>query len=206
LSIRPCPYPRCADHDGQPVLTGDGVCESCRYSVERDLTSAPYYYVQLHLELIPSRSPTEKVSGSKTPPLPLRLTMLTAANTYAEVLTEWESVVAKAENLSTPSTWVRESFAVQRAAKLLTPRIRSACQYSPDHALALQRTSIVARRLLGLTRVTHRLAATCPNCACFGLRREDGSSLVRCVQCNSAWTEDVYTRLEYATADSHAPA
>ncbi len=160
--------------------------------------------MQLHLELMPSRSPAEKVSGSKTPPLPLRLTMLTAANGYAEVLTEWESLVVAAEKVSTPSAWVRGSFAVQRCVKLLTPRIRSACQLSPDHAVRLQRISVVSRRLLGLTRVTHRLAAPCPNCGCFGLQREDGSSLIRCGQCCAAWDEDVYARLAVVLASSYS--
>lgn len=206
MSIRPCPYPGCTGPDGQAVLTGDGICETCRYAVDRDLANAPDLYVQLHLALEPSRTPTEKVSGSggsRSAP-PLRLALLNLGKRYRVVLTTWEALVVEAERLSQPSTQVRDSYAVQRAALLLAPRSRSACRLAPDSAVDLALTTREARRLLGLTRRIHRLQAPCPNCGSFGLRREDGAALIRCVACNAGWADELYQRLALVVASEYA--
>lgn len=163
--------------------------------MSRDLGQAEELYVMLHGALAPSRSMSEKVSGSKTPPLPLRLTILAAGEELAAVLREWEAATAAAEGLSVPRTRVRAAYGVSRAVRVLSGRVRASCAASPEHALRLGRATTVARRLLGLTRLVHRLDAPCPGCGTFGLNREDGAAMIRCVVCGAAWSEDLYQHL-----------
>jgi hypothetical protein len=172
--------------------------------VLRDLNRAPENYVRLHLSLEPGRSASEKVSGSKTPPLPLQLRILDAASAYARVLGEWEELVCQDASLSRPSSMVRESFAVARAVKILSPRVDSACRVAPGSAVALASTTTTARRLLGVTRLIHRLEAPCPGCGVFGLNREDGAAVVRCVNCHAGWSEELYAHLVYVITSEYA--
>lgn len=48
-----------------------------------------------------------------------------------------------------------------------------------------------ARAELGLTRLRHRYEMPCPNCGA-PVGRDDGTIIVDCKQCNSAWTEREY--------------
>lgn len=158
----------------------------------------------LHAALSPSRTMSQKVSGTKSPPLPLRLTLLAAGEELAAVLREWETLTARAERLSAPRRRVREAHGVQRAVRVLGGRVEAACRVSPQHALRLARVTGVARRLLGLTRKVHRLGAPCPGCGVFGLNREDGAAFVRCISCGAAWSEDLYAHLAYVIASEYA--
>lgn len=194
MPVHPCPYPRCSGPDGQPFLTNAGICERCREPVARDLRGAPRLYVQLHLALAPTRAAAtdEKVSGTHSAPLPLRQAIFDAAAAHARVLIEWETVVREAQQLSTPSTAVRESYGLARAVQTLEPRLEVACRVSPDHALGLTRTTAVGRRLLGLGRLIHRLNVPCPDCGLFSLDREDGAAFIRCRECGATWAEELY--------------
>ncbi|OBI95565.1 hypothetical protein [Mycobacterium sp. 1465703.0] len=48
-----------------------------------------------------------------------------------------------------------------------------------------------ARAELGLTRLRHRYEMPCPNCGA-AVGRDDGTTIVDCKNCNSAWTEREY--------------
>lgn len=48
-----------------------------------------------------------------------------------------------------------------------------------------------ARAELGLTRLRHRYEMPCPNCGAQ-VGRDDGTTIVDCKRCNSAWTEREY--------------
>jgi Zn ribbon nucleic-acid-binding protein len=153
-------------------------------------------YVRLHLGLAPSSITTEKVSGTKTPSPPLRLGMLVAGSTYVQVLSDWAERVCIARQLSVrPRSGTREGWTVARCVALLLPRVDQACQVSPQSAIDLSGTALVARRLLGLTRLVHRLAAPCPDCDLLALYREDGAAYVRCAACGAAWSEELYVSL-----------
>ena len=203
MTITPCPLPRCSGPDGNPTLTAEGICSYCRPRVARDLTNAPRMYVQLHLglELTGSGALSDKVSGTKTASPPLRIGMLDAGSAYARVLSHWTSLVRVELGLSVPHTGrIRESWSVVRSADILTPRIDQACAISPQSACDLYATAIVARRLLGLTRLVHRLMVPCPDCDLLALYREDGAAYVRCSACGAAWSEELYQSLSRVIA------
>jgi Zn ribbon nucleic-acid-binding protein len=153
-------------------------------------------YVRLHLGLAPTDGPTEKVSGTKSPAPPLRLAMLAAGASYAGVLSLWVAMLRAAGDLAEPPRGhTREGWTVGHSVDLLVPRVDRACLVSPQSALDLSGTALVARRLLKLTRLFHRLAAPCPDCDLLALYREDGAAYVRCSACGAEWAEELYQSL-----------
>jgi Zn ribbon nucleic-acid-binding protein len=153
-------------------------------------------YVQLHLGLAQSSAPTEKVSGTKTPSPPLRVDMLVIASTYAQVLADWTERVRIAQRLAPARPGgTREGWTVDASVALLLPRVDVACRVSPQSAVDLSGTALVARRVLELTRLVHRLEAPCPDCDLLALYREDGAAYVRCAACGAAWSEELYVSL-----------
>ncbi len=208
MTIVQCPLPRCAGPDGTATLTAEGICCYCRPRVQRDITHAANMYVRLHMGLEftgSSGALSDKVSGTRVASPPLRLSMLVAGTTYARVLSEWASLVRVELSLSVPGRGhVREAHAVVRSADILSPRIDQACAISPKSACDLHATAIVARRLLGLTRLVHRLAVPCPDCDLLALYREDGAAYVRCSACGAAWSEELYQSLARVVAAEYS--
>ncbi len=208
MTITPCPLPRCVGPDGNPTLTAEGICHYCRPRVERDLRAAPRMYTRLHMGLEfggSSGALSDKVSGTKTASPPLRLGMLVAGATYADVLSTWTSLVRVELGLAIPRVGhVREAWAVVRSTDILAARIDQACSIAPKSACDLYATAIVARRLLGLTRLVHRLAVPCPDCDLLSLYREDGAAYVRCSACGAAWSEELYQSLARVVAAQYA--
>lgn len=194
--IRPCPYPRCADLEGNPTLTRDGICRYCQPLVKRALRESPRMYVWLHLGMEPGGTGlSDKVSGTKAPPLPIRLAMVAASATYAGVLSQWVNLVRLHEQLPLLTGPVRDGWMVDHAVRLLVPRLSDSCRISPTSALDLAATAAVARRLLTLTRPVHRLARPCPDCDLLSLYREEGTAHIRCAGCGSSWAEEPHESL-----------
>jgi hypothetical protein len=198
VTIQRCLYPACRDLDGQPRLTAAGICSVCQCHVERDLTRAPRIYVDLHLTLPPGNAVgrTEKVSGTRSPRAPLNMQVLATGSALCQVLTLWVSLVrVDLGMVIPPSGHVRESVAVARFSEWLLPRLAESCAISPQSAMALRSVSSVARKLLGLTKLVHRLASPCPDCGLLALFREDGAAYVRCGMCGASWAEELYQSL-----------
>jgi Zn ribbon nucleic-acid-binding protein len=161
-------------------------------------------YVRLHLALAPSSITTEKVSGTKSPAPPLRLGMLEVGSAYTRVLDDWVALVRAAGNLSPARRGgTREGWTIAHSVALLLPRLEQSCRVSPQSALDLTATAIVARRVLKLTRLVHRLAAPCPDCDLLALYREDGTAYVRCSSCGAAWAEELYESLARVIANEY---
>lgn len=201
MTIKPCPYPHCVGPDGNAVLTAEGICASCRVKVERDLIGLAETYTRLHLALVPGRtSVDDKVSGTKSPAPPLRLSMLVHSTMLVEILTTWETELRQHLALSLPERATRDGWRIQHAARFLTRRLDMACAVAPASAVDLCHGIAGARRLLGLTRLLHRLSAPCPDCDLLALVREDGAAYVRCRACGATWSEDLYHSLARAAA------
>jgi ribosomal protein L37AE/L43A len=198
VSVGPCPYPRCAGSDGHAVLTGAGVCEDCRRRVQRDLHATPTLYVQMSLGLPHGGTAdiNDPVSGTPTPPAPLRIALLDAMSQLARAVTTWHTVVADAANLAPLAAGpVREGWAIDRAARILAARVELACATAPDLAAQLARDVNYGRRLIGTTPLVHRLAAPCPECGLRALVRRDGAQVVYCRGCHATWDEALYHHL-----------
>jgi hypothetical protein len=193
------------------MLTGQGVCESCRCRVHRDLLAAPLLYVGMHLAL-PAGGTTDddKVSGTPTPPTPLRTILLDAMSQMARTLAIWHHDVAVACTLAhLPTTrTVREGWVVDRASRILAARIEVACAIAPELAAQLAHDLHYGRRLIGHDHLVHRLVAPCPECGLRALVRRDGADTVYCRGCHAAWDEQLYhhlTRVLAAEATSDSP-
>lgn len=202
MTIQRCCYPACRDLDGQPRLTAAVICSVCQCNVERDLVRAPQTYVRLHLALPPGNAVgrAEKVSGTKSPRAPLNVQVLATGSALCQVLTLWVSLVRVDLGLAVPRFGhQREAVAVARSSEWLLPRLAESCAASPQSAMALRSVSIVARKLLGLTKVVHRLESPCPDCGLLALFREEGAAYVRCGMCGMSRAEDIPASLTRVT-------
>lgn len=198
MTISPCLYPRCVDRDGNATLTGDGICTWCRDKrVARDLNAAPTLYTQLRLAVVPGKSKREdKVSGSRTPAVPLVLAMLDQATRLFDALQDWADVVRVAAQLAPrPAGHTREGWSVNTSVALLLPRLDQACAVAPTLAVELGAETQSARGMLQITRLVHRLDVPCPDCDLKALVREDGAAYIRCRACGACWAEELYQSL-----------
>lgn len=197
MAVTPCPYPQCRDVAGDAALTSAGICERCRVRVERDLRTVPYLYVALHLELPPGRGATsDKVSGTRSPAVPLRLSLLEAGSALADIVNDWTDLVRRHAGFPPDRGGAkREAWRVERGVSVLLPRVDQACLLAAESAVALSTATLTARHLLGITRLVHRLAVPCPDCDLLALVREDGSTYVRCRNCGARWSEELYQSL-----------
>lgn len=213
MTVRPCPYPRCPGPDGQPAITGQGICERCRGRVHRDLLAAPLLYTHLHLSLPAlAANDDDRVSGTPTPPTPLRPILLDAMTQLAETLAVWHHAVAEVCRLthlpSARSRTVREGWLVDRTVRVLAGRVEVACATAPDLAALFARDLHYGRRLIGVTPLVHRLVAPCPECDMRALVRRDGADIVYCRNCHAAWDEALYhhlTRVLAAEVNADTP-
>ncbi|GGL27571.1 hypothetical protein H9L10_03620 [Phycicoccus endophyticus] len=96
--------------------------------------------------------------------------------------------------------------------------LAEAVAYLHRHGTALLATPDAARigrdildthrrleRLVGQDRLTHRIPEPCPRCKRKGLRRRDGSELVRCIYCPAVWDWEHLPHLARVYADSIRP-
>lgn len=196
MTVHPCPYPKCKGPDGQPNITGEGICQYCRTRVERDLQAAPAVYTRMHLTLSPGENgETEPVSGTPSPPAPLDLAKIDAGRALMRTLVAWHTAVARADALMFMPTASREGWRVDYACKILLPRVDRACAVAPDLAVQLARDVHYTKRLLGELNPPYRLVAPCPECDLRALVRYDGTDVVRCRACGAQWAYELYRHL-----------
>ena len=136
---------QCAQVHGPPPPATDGpVCSSCRRNLVRALEDLPELYVALYVALEPgSASAHDRVSGSRSAPLPLRADVEILMRQVLDVILCWEEVVRDVARLSPP--------AHGRAGPALT----SACRLLGAHTstlLALPATAVSRRVPAGQVR------------------------------------------------------
>lgn len=179
------------------MLTGDGICEHCRRRVARDLDAAPGVYVRLSQRLGPTGGPsaTGPITGTADRRLGIAVAVHDAMTHLADTLTTWHRVVADARDLAPPTEQARAGPRIDRAARVLAARVPDACALAPDLAALLGADVHHGRRLLGETPHREHLTVPCPECELRSLVRDDGSDMVQCRACGSAWTVELYREL-----------
>jgi hypothetical protein len=136
------PAARCArgEHCGSMIRNDDETTEPgwadpplpfCRRdagAVSRALAAMPERYVSLHMILgQKTRIPDDRVSGSRTAPVPLRLDVDELIRDMVMILCSWEERAADAGRLTRPATWMsryrRDQVSIPAAVAVLEPRL-----------------------------------------------------------------------------------
>lgn len=99
-----CSAATVTEQDGErvttPALTYGTFCSKCQGLTFRALGEIPELWVRLHLELGNKGQATERVSMSRSAPLPLRADIDAQLREIMNVLASWDERVATAERLS----------------------------------------------------------------------------------------------------------
>ncbi len=203
---------------GRPPRTPNNppVCGGCRERVRGDLLWLPDAYAVLPLQFPPNGSASERVSGSREAPLPIRVDPLDLdlparqANPTAAARLHPEDQIGHLSVATTLDSWVRDWRAVRDMRELgpeptvpnlvawLANRLDWALDNHPaadEFADEITSLARVLRRTNGTDKLVHRLSAPCPTCELVELFREDGADYVECRNCHRLWTEDEYHRL-----------
>lgn len=117
--------------DGESVTTpalGYGVfCRSDRDMIARTLSGIPEQWVRVHQELSIKAAGTERVSGSRSAPIPANMAADAILREVIAVLVSWEECVRVAAGLTLPDTQLarrrRDSVAVTGAVRTLSAHL-----------------------------------------------------------------------------------
>lgn len=198
------------------------VCDGCRARLAVQLAEVADLHAALPDVLEPARKGTQRVSGSREAPLPLRVDVLdlslplrgsqavhdphgdqTGSLPVATVLDawarDWAETRGKGERLPVPTVAV--------LARWLGDRLGWACDEHPavdEFAAELGTTLAALRGVHGLTRLRHRLPAPCPSCELLLVYRDDGADWIECGGCHRLWSEDEWARLVTVLAEGMA--
>lgn len=137
---RPRPQQRCARAEKcADAETGDDgtqsgawtertFCDRDTRNISRCIAGAPEQWVTLHLEIGNKRQQAaDRVSGSRTPPIPLRADVDALLREYVSVFASWDERVRAAAGLTLPDTGLsrrrRDAVALAAAARLLAAHL-----------------------------------------------------------------------------------
>jgi hypothetical protein len=185
--------------------------------LEKTLADMMGLYAELGDNLVPAVGRGEPVSGSRTPPTPLRIDLLALREEMVYTATLWEEIVRDVAGLSAQPRR-RDAPALAGAVRVLTAHL--------SVLLALQPTSVErlradgdteevdmdgpqaacelltlgwrVRAALGQPKLTFRLPAPCPRCDVLALTRADGDDWVNCGNCGAGWDHKHYETLVQA--------
>lgn len=203
--VAPCVYPRCDDGHGDPELTGDGICDSCRRRYRRLLGWLAEDYVAVKT-MMPA--PVRPAAGGRY--------VAASRRSYGHPA-EWASDTAAL--IAYVLGWVEdglrdtlgdeppphprtvEAHRVEHALAYLTARFDALCVYPAalDTAVELVDLHALVRRSLGLTRFVQRLPTPCPDCGTAALLRSVGQ--IECGQCATVIREEHYPFLTRVVID-----
>jgi hypothetical protein len=175
------------------------LCERHRRRAATSLAELPRYYVRLALAMVPGTSSAgDRISGSRTPPLPINVTARALQDDMVRVVRSTENDYRRHRAWSTARRrHLRESVALDAGVGFLCRHFDALIEtsFGVDAALDVLRIVSASRTVLGLDRLVHRLPAPCPSCDSMALERESGADRVRCRNCGREFTEDEYARL-----------
>lgn len=188
---------------GHPVTIR--LCERCRANTDADLVALPGLYRSLADVLAPGVGAGDRVSGSRTPPLPVRLGPLTlrSGGSVASILTSWE------DDWREILGWTMRPFRGNNEQTLegTVKFLRSNWPWAIDKHPAPQEFAWEVRDLTSACRTEiegkgeSRVIGTCPSTDESG--RICGAKLwaspyateIRCRLCRAAWKQDEWLSL-----------
>lgn len=227
---------RCAATESTPdgpvlgalIEAAEGLCRACERRVEVAIRDLPALYVELELLVgyHARRDGGEYVRGTREPPVPVRLDVVSLQQNLDATAAMWAAPLARRCRIPWDATAVRYMRAGPRlawAARILANSLHALLRlpYAEFHVRTPLGVITTRRRgldgaleLLALSEQGHRLVtggpghsrlpAPCPDCEGV-LIRYNGSDQVTCQSCGRSWPETDYRRLCLVLAQDYAP-
>lgn len=205
----PTTAPKClclTCRSGCKAVHRDRVCGGCAADLAAKLADLPRLYALLEDHLEPRPGHGERVSGSRTPPLPVALAVLNlrAKGGMVTVLHSWLTDWYEILDWSSPSVAGRNGESIAYAVcKRLAGNLPWACEHHP----AVDEFAVEVREIHALAAALEadrqrRIAiGECPSvledgsvCA-TALSVEPGASAIRCPQCQAEHRRDSWRLL-----------
>lgn len=203
---RPCRYPGCKDHEGNPRITSDGMCitthrngqnSGCQTRFRQDITRLILDWVNLH-HYMPTpllREQTRRTT-SREYGHPAEWASDTAAH-IAGLLNDIHDNLAEALNATPPPhPGTTETVRIRAAWKFIDPRIQDLArqEWAGDSAEEVRQLHGRIRSRLGHSNPTETIPMPCPNDRC-GLRTLErrirpGTDLITCGNCGYTVKDD----------------
>jgi hypothetical protein len=213
---------------GATINSTLGLCPACCRHLACCLVDLPRDYTELNMIIGKSSASalTEPVATTRELPTPLRLPIEALQASMVWETSCWAEPVAERLEIDWDSHDVahsRPGAVLQRATRLLGnalsvllavrdwtvmvwdddglhagPELRNGV----DGAVAVMDLHHKARHYTGMTRLVHRQPIPCPTCQRRALCRDNGDTSVYCVACHRVYTEDDYSILVSALAQS----
>lgn len=206
--------PLCAHRDPRQGL----VCDLCSQRLAARLWELRDLHALLLAALGPGRAQSQRVSGSREAPLPLRVSALDLAGTAHReidgVHDTWRDQAGSWSVAATLDSWVRDwaetlELPLPRAqVPALTTWLSRHLRWALDNHPAIDEfadevtvTLYRVRALLAVSRSVIHLAEACPSCGWTALRRDPGGGPVECGNCRRSWQHEQFERLAVVLAD-----
>lgn len=184
----------------------DGAHDRCRFAVDHRLGQIPGLYTALAAVLEPGRAAGARVSGSRTPPLPVRLEPLSLRGRggIITILATWETDWRERRGLPpfTAHADREQLLAGEHAVDAVTMFLRAHLDWAITHHPAVDEFAGEVRdivhechRAIGALD-NHLKIGTCPGDDNTGepcgrkLYADPKATVIRCDHCNASWPQD----------------
>lgn len=200
-----------------PDRSRGGWCPSCCGRLHSVIVRADGLRTELLAALVPTSAQATgaPVSGSREAPVPLRLGLMSTAETMTSAYALAEDLLreqlrAKPAQRTRPDRWgvphpVPADERWARSVAFLAGGWLQLLDTEAGRSVAAHLVALgaAANRALGRDRLVHRLEAPCPSCNSLTLRRHDGDDRVVCEMCGRTETEETYAWLSRAAVDAY---
>ena len=172
----PCIYPGCRDHNGDPRLTRNTICEPSRRHYRTLLDRLVLDYLELRTSYpkpAPLGEPVRTRRGADTPGHPGQWASDKAREIADALDGASEGLREHLGHLPPPPRTNAESRVVNGAYRTLVDRFDDLCTYPGAQATATELYDLHGqiRRLLGHNRIRWHLPTPCPDCDLITLVR-----------------------------------
>jgi hypothetical protein len=198
MGVSPCKYPKCADLNGDPELTHDGMCHRCQKRFARLLGWLVMDWVYLATNLpTPAQRAQERVTrGRQVFGHPAEWASDTLAEIGATLNWTHDALADHLGETPPPHPGITETHRVRTAWNYLECRIDrlALTGFAADAAIEMRDLHGLVRSRLGLTRPRQLLPTPCPACELRTLFRmvDFRRDFIECGNCNHIIREEHY--------------
>lgn len=208
--MHPCPAYKCRGWDGNPTLTDAPMCDYHVGKVVEALGDMPKLYVRVEdamaagTGVVDDGATHTKAAAAPLPINPQARALqddMLAVTLEAEIATRRKARLSPRRRPHPYHPHGVELVTLTRRCKMLETHSASMLEADTYYGVELLRIAHAVKALLGENKLVHRLDVPCPYCDTIALVRDNGSSWVRCEECNATFSEESYGLLVRMVAD-----